>query len=162
VAFSPVGVQGQIQAHLPALDSSLAMFAIFASKHAAPAEPPQEALDLAAEIEAMAKKIEADDLDPLVKEIAVRHLRALAIMLRYVQAFGVDAALVAYSELLVRLRRAERTATEDTREKMGAVWPVIKTWLDRLRDVDRALSAGQDLLEYGKEGLGLLADLTGT
>ncbi|HLZ75454.1 hypothetical protein [Phenylobacterium sp.] len=141
-AFSPAGINGSIGGPLPTLVSSIALFATFAGSQARPSDPPKEALDLVVEVEAMIAKLGAARLDPLVHEIAIRHLRVLVILLKNVQAFGVDSATVAYSELIVRLRRAVHASGPDTEKKMRGVWPTLKTWWSRLEALDNEFRSG--------------------
>lgn len=158
-AFSPVGCGQPIANYLPTLDSAITMFAILSSAAGLPSAgpAPAELNDLLAEIAALIQVIDGAGLDPLVHRTAKEHLRALETLLRNVDAFGVDAALVAYFELIARLRRVERTATPATKEVLAKIWPEVERWAGRLAIIEEAINNGHGLLEHAGSAIKLLA-----
>lgn len=133
---------------LPQIDGSIAQFAILVSMAGLDEPNPasSEIGELMTEIDAIEETISQSGFDPAVSEVAKRHLHVLKTLLQNVDALGIDAALAAYDELVIRLRRAEAKADPDTREKMKKVWPTIEKWSGRLAVIHAALSHGSGLI----------------
>lgn len=154
-AFSIGQLGAAVISHLPQLDASISSFAILESVSNISRAPEDlsELVELIGEIEKIAAAFEDAGIDPLVRDTAKKHLHVLLTLLKNVDALGVDAAMVAYAELVIRLRRVDATASETARAKTAKVWPVIEKWLGRLAIIDKALNSGQGLLEQA-HGLG--------
>jgi hypothetical protein len=150
-AFVPHGCSQPASNFFPTLDSSITMFAILSSAAGLPGvggDQPAQVKELLADIDALVATIDAAGLDPLVHETAMRHLRALDALLRNIDAFGVDGAMAAYFELVVRLKRVEKAATPSTVAKLAKIWPEIERWAGRLAIIDEAINHGQGLLKH--------------
>lgn len=147
-AFSLGGMNQPINSHLPALESSLASFAILASATGVGKSQPnvKELDDILADIEALNATLGETDVDPLVRDVALKHLAILKALLSNVDAFGTDAAIAAYWELVVRLRRAESGASESTKEKLKKIWPKLEQWAGRLTIIEQAMNSGASIL----------------
>ena len=156
-AFSIPQLQSQLLSHFPQLDASISSFAILegVSNLVGPAPDVPELAELIGEIEQIAALFDDAEIDPIVRATAKKHLYLLLALLNNVQAFGVDAAMAAYAELLIRLRRVDATASETARSKTAKAWPTIEKWLGRLAIIDKAYNSGQGLLEHA-HGLGQL------
>lgn len=163
VAFSLNGLTTAIQNHLPALDAALSSFAILASATGVGDPLPRvaELSDILTDIEQLNELFNDPEIDPLVRETALKHLAVLAALLNNVEAFGVDSAIAAYWEMVIRLKRAEKNATEDTKEKLKKVWPKIEQWAGRLTIIEQAMNAGTSILsDFSAAAQTLLPHLT--
>ena len=150
-AFSIEQINSQLIAHFPQLASSISSFAILEGSLNLHAETPevQEVLDLVHEMEEIIKLFDDPAVDAIVRDTAKKHLYLLIALLNNAKSFGVDAAMAAYAELVIRLRRVDGSASEASKAKTSKVWPTIEKWLGRLAIIDKAYSAGQGLLEHG-------------
>lgn len=157
LAFSIPQLSAAVISHLPQLDASISSFAILegVSNLAGPKPDVPELSELIAEIEQVSAMFDDAEIDPIVRTTAKRHLNLLFALLNNVEAFGVDAAMAAYAELVIRLRRVDSTASEAARSKTSKVWPTIEKWFGRLAIIDKAYNDGQNLLEQA-HGLGQL------
>ena len=137
-----------VNSFLPALDAAISQFAILISAAGldGTALPAAEIADLVADSERFTGSLGEAELDPLVRETAERHVAVLKTLLQNVDALGVEAALAAYSELVFRLRSADLTASEKSRQTMAEVWPEIERWAGRLAIIDQAYTQGGHLL----------------
>lgn len=147
-AFSLGGIGQAINAHLPALESSLSSFAILASATGVgkSAQKPKELDEILSDIDELKNSFDTIELDPLVKDVALKHLAVLKTLLSNIEAFGTDAAIAAYYELVIRLRRAEKSASSDTKTKLKTVWPKIEQWAGRLTIIEQAMNSGASIL----------------
>lgn len=154
-AFSLGQLQTQLVSHLPQLDASISSFAILegVSNLAGSTPDVPELAELILEIEQIVALFDDAEIDPVVRATAKKHLSLLLALLKNVEAFGVDAAMAAYAELLIRLRRVDATASETARSKTAKAWPTIEKWLGRLAIIEKAYNSGQGLLEQA-HGLG--------
>jgi hypothetical protein len=134
----------------PKIDSSLSSFSILASVRGAvpTALDIPEVLSLVKEIDALRETLQTYDLDPIVFETAMRHLTLLSSLLRNVDAFGVDSAMVAYTELLLRFRRASTEPTEKSKAGIERVWAQIEQWTGRLTIIEHAINSGTSILSH--------------
>jgi hypothetical protein len=142
---------------LPHPEIMITNFAILVS--AAGLEPPptpNEVFELHTEIEKLKIQLNGSDMDARVTTLAFRHLSVLQSVLSNIDALGVDAALLAYNELLLRLHRAEATASPDTREKLAKIWPIVEQWAGRLTIIEGALTRGQSLIEHASKMISLI------
>lgn len=147
-AFSIAGMSQAIRAHLPALESSLSSFAILASATGVGKSPPRvkEVDEILGEIDQLNETLGTTDVDPLVKDIALKHLTVLKALLSNIEAFGTDSAIAAYYELVIRLRRAEKGASDETKTTLKKVWPKIEQWAGRLTIIEQAMNSGASIL----------------
>lgn len=113
-------------------------------------ELPKEAKDLAAEIDEFSTKFDDLQLDPLVREIARKHLTILATLIRHIPVFGLEAALQSYFELTLKLRRADSKSSEQAKGKLDDLMGALKTWGERLKSLDDAVNTGASLLNRGQ------------
>jgi len=161
-AFDLVHIQQSVQQSLPALDAAISQFAILISAAGLDAVPPPDAevLGLVEDIDRMISSLEDADIDPLVASAARKHLNVLKTLLQNVDAFGVEAALAAYSELVIRLRSADLAASAASSQTLSKIWPEIERWAGRLAIIDQAYTQGGRLLgELGGTARLLLSHL---
>ena len=153
-------INGPITGHLVHIDNSIASFAIFVAM--LPAEPMESEDDglasLIADIEATAHSIAEFRLAPEVAELAKRHMAVLLLLLRTADAMGTDAALAAYAELIVRLRREKPQASEMGSPKQD-FWDRITSWADRLTKWSDATEKGISLLGHASKAPELLSHI---
>jgi hypothetical protein len=159
-AFTISNINNGLSSYFPALGAAVSNFAILTSATGlASAGPPPEIEALIAEVEALHARLDFAGIDPVVSETARKHLAALTMLLRNVDAFGVDAAMAAYAELLIRLKRAASTTDQKTASKVAALWPEIERWAGRLAIIDQAYNSGKALLGHLGEVAALLPHL---
>jgi hypothetical protein len=120
------------------------------------ASTPPEATELAHEIEEFMAAFDNTDLDPVVRDIAKKHLAVLAMTLRAIPIFGLEASMQAYFELITKLRRADIKTSPEAKSKLGEVIDIVRSWGSRIQDIDKAVNAGANLLERGGKVTGLL------
>lgn len=156
-AFSVQNLHTAVASHLPQLDTSISSFAMLEGARnlgGKRADEP-ELGKLISEIMQMISLFGVSEIDLIVRQTAHKHLHVLLALLNNLEAFGVDAAMAAYAELVIRLRRVDSTASQPTKEKTSKAWPIIEKWLGRLATIDKAYNNGQNLIE-GAQGLGQL------
>lgn len=151
-AFALEHLNNAFISFLPQLDGSISSFAILNSVMSSGIAPSQDGnlRDLIDDVERVNLLFEAEGIDPLVKATAQRHLHVLLTLLKNVDALGLDAAMSAYSELVIRLRRSETTAPAESREKTSKIWESVKQWQDRFASIDAAVNTGSSLLQHAQ------------
>lgn len=117
---------------------------------------PQEADDLAREIDEFTVKFDDPQMDPVVAEIAKKHLIVLSTLLRHVNVFGLEPALSSYFELVMKLRRADSKSSEGSKSALDKLMVTVRTWGDRLSTIDGAITTGGNLLDRAKSAGSLL------
>lgn len=139
-----------LSTHFPQLDAAISSFAILesVSNLAGMSADTSELESLIEEVEKIAASFDDASIDPIVRETAKKHLDVLLALLRNVGALGVDSAMIAYAELVIRLKRVDGIASETSRSKTATVWPVIEKWGGRLAIIDKAMNSGQGLLDH--------------
>jgi hypothetical protein len=161
-AFQYNQIQQPVAFFFPALDSSISQFAILISAWGMPSGVADTALinSLVSDMEALLAEINGLGLDPAVERVAKRHIAVLLSLLRNVDALGPDAALAAYYELVVRLRRAEATSSSATSEKAQAgFWDRVKTWCAGLTTLSDGVDKGLALIAKAEKLAPLLPHL---
>lgn len=144
----------------PRLDSAITTFSILADAVGIPsASQPAEAKQLIDDIERLRANISGSALDPAVKETALQHLGALDSLLRNLDAFGVDAAMAAYTELVLRLSRTSSRASETSVAELAKYWPEIERWAGRLAIIDQAINHGTGLIGHAGKIISMLPKL---
>jgi len=134
---------------VPHLEVLIANFAILLeaagvrSNHAVPVE----ALNLAKDVEELTAAFDDAALDPVVRDIAKRHLTVLATLLRHMPIFGMEAALATYFELVVRLRRASTNTSEESQK-------AAKPLMERLQNLREAFEAVDKVWNIGVRWIG--------
>ncbi|MES2001866.1 MAG: hypothetical protein V4444_06105 [Pseudomonadota bacterium] len=159
-AFSLGGMNTQLQNYLPALDSAITNFAIVSSLAGSefPEEANREIDALVVEIKALRDSAEVANLGRPLADTVTRLLNALLALLHNAAAVGVDAALAAYLDLVVQLRRTQPPKKAGDDAKSG-IWATITSWSDRLVKISNLVDAGSKLapiLERAPEILKLL------
>lgn len=147
-ACSLSGINNQLASYFPKIDSSLSSFSILASVRGAvpTALDVPEVLSLVEEIDALRENLHTYGLDPIVFETTMRHLTLLSSLLKNVEAFGVDSAMVAYTELVLRFRRASAEPSEISKAGIQRVWAQIEQWTGRLTLIEHAINSGTSIL----------------
>lgn len=151
LGFTMAQFNGALSNHLPQIDSVISQFAILESVSGLHQEISRssELEDLIEEVEQVKASFEDAEIDPLVASTAKKHLHVLLTLLRDVEALGLDAAMVAYAELIIRLRRVDAGASETARAKTAKLWPTINKWTERFSSIDKAINSGGNLLTQG-------------
>lgn len=108
---------------------------------------PKEADDLASEIDAFLSKFDDEKLDPVVRQIAKKHMALLSMLLRHIPIFGLEPAMQTYFEMVMKMRRADSKSSEDSKTALNTVLSVVKTWKDRIISLDEVVNSGASLLE---------------
>jgi hypothetical protein len=136
-AFDISNANKGIQAYLPQIDVAITLLAVLvrAQGLAAPERPPA-AKALLAEINRTLASLDRADLDPRITETARVHLAVLMVQLDNFEAFGVDVALVAYANLVVRLKRAIRAARSGDPSDARTLFATVLGWGRLLRRID--------------------------
>lgn len=139
---------GQSIPHLAASLSGFRMFVLAFESDVLISDNP-EIRAIIAEIVELQGELGSSGIDRFVRETAQRHLHILHSLLVNVDALGVDSAMAAYFEMVVRIQKAEKMADDTSRETMKGFWPFMRKWGDRLKSVDDAASVGVKLVGYG-------------
>lgn len=144
-----LGTHG-LNSFLPALDAAVSQYAILISAAGLDRTPTPtaEVSELVADLDRFTTSLAQAELDPLVRETAEKHVAVLKALLQNVGAVGIEAALAAYSELVFRLRSADLSASEKSKQSMAKIWPEIERWAGRLAIIDHAYTQGGHLLEH--------------
>lgn len=160
-AFSLLGLQQAVNAHLPALDAAISNFAILSSATGASAKIKNttELDSLLVDVDVMIQSVKSSAMDPIVRDTAIRHLVILRTLLGSVDALGIDSAMAAYFELVIRLRRAEGAASATTKTEVKGIWASIEKWAGRLNLIDKAINDGSGFLSHFESMPSLLEHL---
>ena len=146
-AFTITNINNGTQNYFPALPQTIGNLVTFLRLSGLERpHQPELAENLLVEIEEVLNWDGFAALDPRIAEVARRHLRLLTITLNHLDAFGVDAALVAYTELIVRMQRAAQDAAPAEREKAQNVLDRMSGWAKALKTLNEAYEAGTKLL----------------
>lgn len=163
-AFSLTGINANPQSHLRDIDGAIANFVILLSAMHLDTHPeaPEEAKDLAKEVEVLVSAFDDVALDPLVRDIAKRHLQTLATLLKHIPIFGLEPALATYFELITKLRRADIHTTQASKDALDPAFEKINSWGTRLKGLDETWNAGARWVgRAGKAAVSLLTYLGG-
>lgn len=147
------GFTAPIAHHIPQFDSAISSFAILASVYQTDKKTSENS-DLKAlidEIDFVITLFDDPEIDDLVKDVAIRHLHVLKALLNNVDAFGIDAAMAAYAELVVRLRREDQSSKSTSQKKISGIWSSINKFIERLTSIDKAVNTGENLLTHGHQ-----------
>lgn len=121
--------------------------------------PPKEAEELVDEVAELLDLFDDVELDPVVRDTAKRHLAILSTLLQHIPIFGVEAALVTYFELMMKVRRADVGTSDASRAKLNPLWEKMQTWGERLGTIDKLWNTGARLLGHAKNAQELLSYL---
>jgi hypothetical protein len=162
-AFGLVGMHNTLQSQIPALDPAITNFAIIASMVDAEITPDAKSeIDaLVCDVDELCACIRASELDPVLRDAALRHLGALSALLRNAQAVGVGPAFTAYCELLWHLKGAQRTEESDEKREAAGFWATIAAWSDRLSNIANMCEAGAKVVPFIQKVPDLLKYLPG-
>ena len=157
-AFSLSGMHTAVKSYVPLLDSALSQFAILVSIGGPGPNlaESKDVADLIKEVDELYKSVLAADMDEDVRAIAKKHLHVLLTLLRNLNVMGVEAAMAAYAELVIRLNSAGATASTATQKQIKTFWPTLESWAKRLNAIQKLYAAGAAILEYGKPLLTLI------
>ena len=157
-AFLFSHMNNSLQSFFPALDTSVTSFAILASAWGFSDFPiaADEIASLVSDIQATCATLDDVDIHPLVRETAKRHISVLLALLSNAQALGVDAAMAAYFELLVHLRRADQSIPEDQQQGTKPLWDKVKEWGARITTISEIANKGGSLLTQAEKLVPLL------
>ncbi len=117
---------------------------------------PPEATDLAKEVDALAEQFNDTSLDPVIRELARKHLATLATLIRHIPIFGLEASLQAYFELIMKLRRADSKSTPESKSNLDKLMEPIKSWGERLQTLDGIINTGANLLDRASKAAPIL------
>jgi hypothetical protein len=149
-AFGVAGLNNALQSYVPALGPAITNFAIIASMIDAemPGQVQSEIEALSHEIEELLKSVRDSDIDPTLRQAAVRHLGILLALLRNADAVGVEPALAAYFELLWQMRKLKEADSGKASEEPVNFWTRISSWGERLGKIADLVDAGSKLVPY--------------
>ena len=153
-AFSIPNLTSAPNSFLPQIEAAISQFAIIVSLTGKDLRisDNDELKHLLQEVEAVREQFNQTGVEPLVADIANKHLHVLATMLRNVDALGLDSALACYYEMIIRLKRMDDCASQESKAKTSGLWETIKSWQERFTSIDQAVNTGSSLLQHG-EGL---------
>jgi hypothetical protein len=136
-AFDITNANKGIAGFLPQLDVAITLLAVLVRSQAlaAPERPPA-ARALLAEVNRTLASLPNLDLDPSVAETARVHLAVLMVQLDNFEAFGVDMAMVAYANAVVRLKRAIRAGRTGEAAATRDLFRTVLGWGRQLRRID--------------------------
>lgn len=156
--FSLGNMAGQMVGLVQAAPAAIANFVILLGAYNIPEnnEIPDEAVDLIKEIEDILPLFNESNIDPSVRDVAQRHLRILASLLKNINLIGLEPALAEYFIVVTKIRRTDIGASEESHKAVKPIWDRIKTWGDRLGALDKIWNAGAKLLEQTDKAKGLL------
>ena len=160
-AFSLAGLNGQLAQFIPALDPAITNFAIISSLSSStqPDSLSQTINNLIRDIDELADSAKACQMDQVLRDTIVRNLVILATMLRNVEAVGIDGAVTSYFDLLVRVRRSEKSASNESKKSMHGFWPAINSLGEKIGKISGLLEAGMKLISYAEKLPNLLENL---
>jgi len=150
----------QIQPNLPGYISN---FVILLSAAGLPTSEtiPDEAKELADEIDEFSGSFDDVQLDPVVRDIAKKHMAVLSTLIRHIPVFGLEAALTSYFELVAKLRRADSKSTDESKRKLDGMMEQVKKWGERLKSLDDMITTGANLLDRAHVAAPLLQYIPG-
>jgi hypothetical protein len=151
--FSLSGIHSSPTQYLGSVSGAISNFVILlsASKIETDIKVPDEAVALAEEVEALITQFDDEDIDPVVRSIARRHLGALSTLLRHLPIFGLEAAMATYFEMIIRLRRAQTDTTQKSQKKMTALFQRMEEWKGRFETIDKIWNMGARWLGKAEE-----------
>lgn len=157
-AFSLKGLASHTAATIGNVPGAISNFAILLSAMGIEMEPsvPDEATELAKEVETLMAQFDDGDLDPIVREMAKRHLATLATLLRHIPIFGLEAAMTTYFEMIMRLRRADANTSDKSQEKMTPLFQHLENWWGRLQALDKIWNVGARWVGHADKAMHLL------
>jgi hypothetical protein len=156
-AFALTGLQSHTKGHIPHIEVLIGNFAILLDASGIDSKQPipQEAVDLANEVDALSGEFDDESLDPVLRDIAKRHLATLSTLLRHVPIFGLEAALATYFELVIRLRRAGTNTSEESQKAAKPLFEKLESLKEKFETIDKIWNIGVKWIGAGK-GVGAL------
>jgi hypothetical protein len=160
--FSLEGLKSSgVNNYLPTIDSAITNFAIISSMvdGSLPDQAVHEISELMVEITGLISYTTDAKIDPTIKDTIIRQLNAMNAMLLNVKAVGVEPALAAYFELVVKLKKAEKVVSEESKDAVKGVWERIENWSDRFGKLADIVDSGSKFLPYVEKVPDLLKHL---
>ena len=159
IAFSIESLGNALANYVPAIDSAITNFAIVSSLVGAEFsdEVMKGVKDLIVELENLRDSAEINDIDDVLRRTVLRQVNAIIALLHNASAVGIDAAISAYFDLVLQMRRSE--SSEESSEARATIWAKIASWRDRLIKLADLVDAGAKVipvLEKAPEFLKLL------
>lgn len=157
-AFSLPNLGRPINLSLRDIPGSISNFAILLSASGLSDQPdiPKDMRELANEVREAIAQFNDPQIDPAVKDVAQRHLQILATMLDHIPIFGLEAAMTAYFELMMKIRRTDSGAGEPSHKKTQGLWEKMKGWGSRMDDADKIINSAVKIGEKAEKAIGLL------
>lgn len=151
----------QFSHHVPDLRAAISNMVILLSALGLDSNPtnPPEIKDLQKQIDEVLSAFDDAEIDPVLKDVAKRHLGILSVMLSHVHVFGTESALTAYFELMLKIRRSDIGSSEKSHKKVRPIFQKIKDWGDILTAIDKAWNSGAKLLTKADKAKDLLNHL---
>ncbi len=158
--FSPEQLNSNLMNFLPSVEVSIGAFAMIQQFAGLPDQPTSSTeLDaLLADMATTRASIESSDFAEIIKSTAIKHMSILETMLRNIDIVGVDAALSAYYDLIIRLRR-ETTGSPDPGGHIARIWGEVEKWAGRLEILEQIYTHGQTLIEGAEKVIHVLPHL---
>lgn len=149
-AFSLHNLATNFQSHIPALDSAITNFAILAS--AVDLQVSDKFIEqrdsFVSELEAFAKDIDGFDIDERLKDVSKRQIALLIALLKNAEAVGVEPALSAYWELMIKVKSRLTPENEDQEKDNSRFWDVIISWSDRFDALSKLYDFGNKIIPH--------------
>lgn len=120
------------------------------------AEQSEEADSLIRSIEETIAALDPD-MDPILRDIAIRHMQVLVAMLQNLRIFGSEIAYTAYFELLKKIERADAFSSDTDREKAKPFIDRIKGWGEVMASIQKIWDAGSGIITAGAKLVPLLS-----
>jgi hypothetical protein len=150
VVLQPSQLNSSLSQRFPTIDATVSQFAMLANVVSGmpPLPPPDEVDELVRDLDAFIERVTKSDLPLEVQSLVIKHVGVLQILLRTVQIVGIDSAYAAYAELVVRLRREEGRRPPEVAKSLGGFWSEVEKWFGRLASIDKAMSAGENMIGH--------------
>jgi len=117
---------------------------------------PEDVKDIIKEIHDLMIEFDDPHIDPLLRDVAKRHLQTLSTLLQHIPIFGMEAAMTAYFEMIMKLRRVDSGTSEEAHKKAEPLWKKVMQWGPRLEALDKQINTGIRLIGHAKKVVGLL------
>jgi hypothetical protein len=150
-AFSLEGINQAIRGFIPDISASITNFSIVTSliDQEFPEAARQGIEELVTELESILSSVREADIDPSLKEAAVRHIGILIALLRNAEAVGAAPALGAFVEMMWQLQTLAKGNADTSSKGTGpTLWKRISAVGDKIKDLADMVESGSKLLPY--------------
>jgi hypothetical protein len=150
LVFGPSGLPNTTGSYVSNPDILVSQFAIIVGFYGPSTSPylgaKPELAEIAAEVDALAGLVAASDQSEEIKSVLQDQIKAMKFFILNVDMLGFDAAYSAYFDLVVRLRRVEKTSASAA-DFVGQIWPSIERWAGRIAIIEGLAANSEKLIE---------------